>query len=130
MYQLEGQDCSGTTKQFEKPWLQTALMFIAMAFCLPIQWAIEEWQHKHPKKSHSGSKTNDNQHGEHASAQEPLLSNDQQQQHGGDQGNQPPAKMNMKEALLLCVPTGFDLAATTLMNVGLLYVAASGETLA
>lgn len=33
----------------------------------------------------------------------------------------------MQEALLLCVPTGFDLAATTLMNVGLLYVAASGE---
>jgi hypothetical protein len=32
----------------------------------------------------------------------------------------------IKEALLLCVPTGFDLAATTLMNVGLLYVAASG----
>lgn len=35
-------------------------------------------------------------------------------------------KVSLKEALLLCVPTGFDLAATTLMNVGLLYVAASG----
>jgi hypothetical protein len=31
-----------------------------------------------------------------------------------------------RHALLLCIPTCFDLAATTLMNVGLLYVAASG----
>lgn len=37
------------------------------------------------------------------------------------------AKSILKEGLMLCIPTGFDLAATTLMNVGLLYVAASGE---
>jgi len=36
------------------------------------------------------------------------------------------AHVTFREALLLCIPTGFDLAATTLMNVGLLYVAASG----
>jgi hypothetical protein len=36
-------------------------------------------------------------------------------------------KFVLKEGLMLCIPTGFDLAATTLMNVGLLYVAASGK---
>jgi hypothetical protein len=36
-------------------------------------------------------------------------------------------KFILKEGLMLCIPTGFDLAATTLMNVGLLYVAASGK---
>jgi hypothetical protein len=36
-------------------------------------------------------------------------------------------KSVLKEGLMLCIPTGFDLAATTLMNVGLLYVAASGK---
>jgi uncharacterized protein with beta-barrel porin domain len=41
---------------------------------------------------------------------------------GGSSG----AKFILKEGLMLCIPTGFDLAATTLMNVGLLYVAASG----
>lgn len=46
----------------------------------------------------------------------------QQQQQGG-------GRMNLKEGLLLCIPTGFDLTATTLMNVGLLYVAASGVCL-
>lgn len=33
---------------------------------------------------------------------------------------------SIKDYLLLCIPTMFDLIATTLMNVGLLYVAASG----
>jgi hypothetical protein len=36
-------------------------------------------------------------------------------------------KFVLKEGLMLCIPTGFDLAATTLMNVGLLFVAASGK---
>lgn len=64
---------------------------------------------------------------------EPLLggshAQQQLQQHADRRGrNGSDQQMSrMKEALLLCVPTGFDLAATTLMNVGLLYVAASGE---
>lgn len=65
---------------------------------------------------------------------EPLLdgTNTQQQLHqhtGGRSGQDGSSRQmsRMKEALLLCVPTGFDLAATTLMNVGLLYVAASGR---
>lgn len=121
MYQLEGQDCSGDTKQFQKPWLQTALMFIAMAFCLPIGWGIEAWQKKHPKKQRkTSSGSHDNGDGD-SSAQQPLLSEHDQQQ------PPPEPRFNLKEALLLCIPTGFDLAATTLMNVGLLYVAASGR---
>jgi hypothetical protein len=41
-----------------------------------------------------------------------------------DNGND--SHVTLKQAMLLCIPTAFDLAATTLMNVGLLYVAASG----
>jgi hypothetical protein len=36
-----------------------------------------------------------------------------------------PKKNELKECLLLSIPTVFDLIATVLMNVGLLYVTAS-----
>ena len=40
--------------------------------------------------------------------------------------SQAPAKKNeLKENLMLAIPTFFDLVATVLMNVGLLYVTAS-----
>ena len=38
MYQTEGEDFDGHAKYFKKPWASTALMFFAMAFCLPIAW--------------------------------------------------------------------------------------------
>jgi hypothetical protein len=53
VYQLQGQDCSGTVKPFQKPWLQTALMFVAMAFCLPIGWGIEAWQQRKKRTASS-----------------------------------------------------------------------------
>ena len=37
----------------------------------------------------------------------------------------PPKKNELKECLMLAIPTFFDLVATILMNVGLLYVTAS-----
>lgn len=49
---------------------------------------------------------------------------DDHEVHGS--GSSSGAKFILKEGLMLCIPTGFDLAATTLMNVGLLYAAASG----
>lgn len=55
VYQLQGQDCSGTTKEFQKPWLQTALMFVAMAFCLPVGWVAEAWE-EHAKKKKRAAK--------------------------------------------------------------------------
>ena len=36
-----------------------------------------------------------------------------------------PKSGGVKQKLLLCLPTIFDLAATVLMNIGLLYVTAS-----
>ena len=54
VYQTEGEDLSGHTKYFKKPWASTALMFVAMVMCLPIAWiaaAIES----HRKKSAASS---------------------------------------------------------------------------
>jgi hypothetical protein len=67
-----------------------------------------------------------------ARAQDRLLQQHHNENNHGDDhdvsgsGSSSGAKFILKEGLLLCIPTGFDLAATTLMNVGLLYVAASG----
>lgn len=178
MYQLEAPDCSGNVKKFEKPWLQTALMFIAMALCLPIAWIQQKWENKHHKQQqqqgddgHAAHDVEEGQQGdddgvpssaaaallkaaaisaaanapagstatEDGNLTEPLLSyphvqqQQQQQQrggggsNGGNNGSGGKKLSKFQEALLLCVPTGFDLAATTLMNVGLLYVAASGR---
>ena len=229
VYQLQAPDCSGTVKPFEKPWLQTALMFLAMALCLPISWVQTRWQkrkkhrgkaRRHQQQQHeqqrgkathsseaappAGSgdiespqqqqqqqqqqqepisptaataavekaaaissllataspaqhaiaqhahtarvlasrqtaEANHNDHSRDSDLHQPLLQQQQQQQQHGETGGEGrhdssssrssrrPSKF--REALLLCVPTGFDLAATTLMNVGLLYVAASGNYL-
>lgn len=204
VYQLEAPDCSGTVKPFEKPWLQTALMFVAMALCLPIAWVQDRWsaarrrkqqQQQHTRKQHAAhtssspsggnssssstdveaqdpafataavvkaatisalaaastaSSTASGGGGQAAAAmaeaphglsgsgggggdannlRQPLLASQHHQQQQGQQDQDQANNNNMskvQEALLLCVPTGFDLAATTLMNVGLLYVAASG----
>jgi hypothetical protein len=75
VYQLQGQDCSGETKPFQKPWLQTALMFVAMAFCLPIGWGIEAWQrHKKNRAARSSSSsTGDSQHARETAARRKVI---------------------------------------------------------
>ncbi|WIA18798.1 hypothetical protein OEZ85_003481 [Tetradesmus obliquus] len=182
VYQLQGQDCSGDTKPFQKPWLQTALMFVAMALCLPIGWGMEAWQQRKKKAGNTNNSSSSSSSRRHAAGavprkviaiatagaaaeapagttstaaagagaaaagdasdlSVPLLAaraQDRLQQHEHDHehdreddhevhgsGSSSGAKFILKEGLMLCIPTGFDLAATTLMNVGLLYVAAS-----
>jgi hypothetical protein len=109
-----------------------------LATASPAQHAIA--QHAHTARVLASRQTAEADHNDHSrdsDLHQPLLQQ-QQQQHGetGGEGrhdssssrsSRRPSKF--REALLLCVPTGFDLAATTLMNVGLLYVAASGNYL-
>ena len=71
MYQTQGQDFDGHAKFFKKPWASTALMFVAMVFCLPIAWigtAIEARM----KKRAAGS-----------SEHEPLLNGDENNKGSG-----------------------------------------------
>ncbi|KAK9811225.1 hypothetical protein WJX72_000252 [[Myrmecia] bisecta] len=84
---------------FRKPWATTACMFLAMALCLPISW-VAQWN----KRRQAGGTEN----------QEPLLPKAQ----GKD-------KKGIRHYALLTVPMLFDLAATVLMSVGLLFVTAS-----
>lgn len=98
VYELKSVGSDGTEKYFHKPWAMTAVMFIGMTFCLPLAYI------KRGEKREGGD------------AEEPLL---------GGQAEAAPKRNELKETLLLSIPTFFDLLATVLMNVGLLYVTAS-----
>eukprot|EP00199_Chlamydomonas_sp_CCMP681_P000784 CAMPEP_0119110376 /NCGR_PEP_ID=MMETSP1180-20130426/29240_1 /TAXON_ID=3052 ORGANISM="Chlamydomonas cf sp, Strain CCMP681" /NCGR_SAMPLE_ID=MMETSP1180 /ASSEMBLY_ACC=CAM_ASM_000741 /LENGTH=458 /DNA_ID=CAMNT_0007096685 /DNA_START=1 /DNA_END=1377 /DNA_ORIENTATION=+ len=98
VYEIPSVGADGETKLFTKPWAMTSLMFIGMSFCLPLALWIERKQ----RAQHD--------------MEVPLLAESQT----------PKAKRSdFKEIMMLAIPTFFDLLATILMNVGLLYVTAS-----
>uniref|UniRef100_A0A7S3QMG5 EamA domain-containing protein n=1 Tax=Dunaliella tertiolecta TaxID=3047 RepID=A0A7S3QMG5_DUNTE len=98
-YELESTGEGGQKKFFHKPWAMTSLMFMGMTFCLPLAYYLESIEKKR-----------------RALTQEevPLLSTEV-----------PKRNSELKECLMLAIPTFFDLLATILMNIGLLYVTAS-----
>ncbi|KAI3438585.1 hypothetical protein D9Q98_001009 [Chlorella vulgaris] len=108
VYELEGQGRDGNLKHFEKPWAMTTVMFLGMSFCLPLAFFLERRKGQRPHKAA----------GADGGAAEPLLS-DESPQVPGTQHSE------LAQALMLFIPTAFDLIATVLMNVGLLSVTAS-----
>lgn len=79
-----------------------------MSFCLPYAYYLENKQKKQKKQLAGGS-----------DAEEPLLNGE-----AGADGHAH-QRSELKETLMLAIPTVFDLLATVLMNVGLLSVTAS-----
>ncbi|KAL4425802.1 hypothetical protein ABPG75_009818 [Micractinium tetrahymenae] len=109
VYELEGLGRDGVTKVFEKPWCMTTVMFCGMSFCLPLAFFVEGKQRQRAEKAASAAGT----------AQEPLLPE-------GEPAAEPKnGHSELAQALMLFIPTAFDLIATVLMNVGLLSVTAS-----
>lgn len=98
VYEIQSVGEDGTTKYFHKPWAMTSLMFIGMTCCLPLAYYQE------CKKRQAL-----------AEEEAPLLARAQD----------PKPRNELRETLLLSIPTFFDLLATILMNIGLLYVTAS-----
>lgn len=97
VYELQSKGSNGEIKYFHKPWAMTSIMFIGMSFCLPLAY----YQERRKKRVTSVE-------------EEPLLG-----------GGQVLKRNHLKETLMLSIPTFFDLLATVLMNVGLLWVTAS-----
>ncbi|KAL3137914.1 hypothetical protein ABBQ38_005161 [Trebouxia sp. C0009 RCD-2024] len=125
VYELSGNDFHGDEKLFRKPWATTTFMFFGMSFCLPIGWVYDYLQ----RRKQSSEKQSDT---------EPLLT-PEQGAHGADGANganglagtaaEDSSSSNkhssLRNTLLLAVPTMFDLTATVLMSIGLLFVTAS-----
>ncbi|KAI7844374.1 hypothetical protein COHA_002172 [Chlorella ohadii] len=106
VYELDGQGRDGVVKNFQKA---RTVMFVAMSFCLPLAFWTERRERRRAAKAAAAAANGD--------ASEPLL---------GD-GATPagPKHSELAQALMLFIPTAFDLIATVLMNVGLLSVTAS-----
>lgn len=108
VYELEGVGRNGAMKHFEKPWAMTTVMFCGMSFCLPLAFFVENKQRKAAQKAAAAA----------SAAEEPLLP-------AGGAAPRVNGHSELAQALMLFIPTAFDLIATVLMNVGLLSVTAS-----
>ncbi|RHY21246.1 hypothetical protein DYB25_006149 [Aphanomyces astaci] len=96
MYDIDAVGLDGETRKFEKPIFQTLLMFVAMIFALPIQWAY----HWHlDRKWHANG--------------------------GKSSGFKRPSRIPIRTYFVLALPAAFDLLGTYLANLGLLYVTVS-----
>ncbi|OQR86245.1 Drug/Metabolite Transporter (DMT) Superfamily [Achlya hypogyna] len=96
MYNIDAVGSDGLVKKFEKPIFQTWLMFAAMIFALPIQY-VYHW-HLERQWHENGGKIN---------------------------GFKRPQRVPIKTYFILALPAAFDLIATYLANLGLLYVTVS-----
>ncbi|KAK9812950.1 hypothetical protein WJX72_006245 [[Myrmecia] bisecta] len=105
VYELQGEGLDGE-KFFRKPWAMTTVMFLGMTFCLPLAY-LQEYRNKKKLKELAGD-----------SAGAPLLPD-------GRQENGYQHTSELKQVMMLSIPTVFDLIATVLMNIGLLSVTAS-----
>jgi drug/metabolite transporter (DMT)-like permease len=108
IYGLRGEDKQGNGKYFRKPWASTAVMFVGMSFCLPIQALTDLSQRKQQQRRQQEDGT------------EPLL--DSISNHDKENEN---THVRFKDVILIGIPTAFDLIATVLMSIGLLSVTAS-----
>jgi len=99
----------GDTKQFKKPWFQTEAMFIGMFGCLAVYEIMRIVQRmKKREEPHNVSET------------KPLVNS--------DSTREPEKKPEMavwKQYCIVCTPALCDMCATAMMNVGLLWIAAS-----
>lgn len=120
VYELSGKTQSGAEKLFRKPWASTAIMFLGMSLCLPLGWLLERFEaHRQAKKEAEGSSD---------AAAVALLKGENKgdDEHDSDEhDNGRQQSTGFKSELMLILPTMFDLTATALMSVGLLYVTAS-----
>lgn len=104
VYELKGEGLDGHEKYFRKPWAMTTIMFMGMSMCLPMAY----WEDYTAARKRRQAR---------AESSEALL--------GGNGTDDAPVRSELKDALMLAIPTVFDLIATVLMNVGLLTVTAS-----
>jgi len=99
----------GEVKQFKKPWFQTEAMFIGMFGCLAVYEVMRCIQ-----------KAKANKQPQHVSETKPLVNSD------SSRGDKKKTEMaHWKQYVIVCTPALCDMCATAMMNVGLLWIAAS-----
>lgn len=103
LYEQKSMGLDGYEKPFEKPWFQTLMMFLGMTLSLVV-FGVEKLIKKMKNRSDIDSES----------------SNDQE-----EEGEKVDNEKNWKVYLYIAAPACCDLVASTLMNIGLLYIQAS-----
>lgn len=106
---------------FEQPVLQTLQMFIGEMGCWLVIGAFSLYQRYASRRAGYEAIT-DNDTAQSSDSETPEVANPLKPAHPDDEGRIP---LEGRSILLLALPACCDIAGTTLMNVGLLFVAAS-----
>jgi len=109
IFSMQGKTKSGETKEFKKPWFQTEAMFIGMFGCLAVYEVMRCVQAAKKRKQP-----------QHVSETKPLVNSDSMR--GAPKKNE---MARWKQYCIVCTPALCDMCATAMMNVGLLWIAAS-----
>jgi len=140
-FEVKGLNLDGKLVPFHKPWFCVLVMFIGMSGCLAIYVAPLAWEAACGKRRRinpppSRRSTSDNGAPDLGPAGdsaylESLLAKDNGGGGGGDDADEPPLDppscncSQVTQMLMIAIPTAFDLIATVLMSIGLLYVTVS-----
>jgi drug/metabolite transporter (DMT)-like permease len=137
LYSLKSPGRDGLLKPFSKPWFSTTLVFIGMFICLPCSLVWRKFLKRHSQQlpRHDGCSSVGTNHSENNNSlseqSQPLLCCED------NENNQPEESTlsleSMAEASVLwwrkydaiLFPTFFDLLASGLLSIGLLYTTAS-----
>lgn len=142
VYELSSEGADGKERYFRKPWFMTTVMFVGMSFCLPLAYLEERAKARAARAPAAGASGEpllpngtDGEVRTPAScdlrcerlhrAREAVGSGWRERRHGGRAQAAKAKRPEWQEALMLSIPTVFDLVATVLMNIGLLTVTAS-----
>lgn len=101
---LSGTGRGGEVHKFDKPWFQTGAMFIGMLGCLVVYEVLRCVRHARAKKE-----------------TQPLLNAEDTIQEPTEK-KQPTV---LKQYVIVILPAACDMIATAMMNIGLLWIAAS-----
>jgi len=128
LYSLKSPGRDGLLKPFSKPWFSTTLIFLGMFICLPcsLVWRIFLKRH-----NHNGTSVNDTNHSEDNNSlseqSQPLLHSEDTENNQEEEST-----LSLQSAALwwrkydaILFPTFFDLLASGLLSIGLLYTTAS-----
>ena len=118
-------------KPFAKPWFSTLLMFLGMALCLPCSWLFEKFTQF--SFSNTDSRSSSSARGDEET---PLLLSPQDDQQDRDRDEEEGEEEESALAIsgkgawrqrygAIIFPTLFDLVASALLSVGLLFITAS-----
>ncbi|KAL4535333.1 hypothetical protein Ndes2437A_g06053 [Nannochloris sp. 'desiccata'] len=136
LYSLKSPGRDDLLKPFSKPWFSTTLTFVGMFICLPcsLVWRLILKRHSQQPPGHDGTSVGNNRSEDNNSLSEesqPLL--DRENNENNQEEESSLALESMAEASVLwwrkydavLFPTFFDLLASGLLSIGLLYTSAS-----